>query len=231
MPSLDLLVPALAGYLFLRLSNFTKFGLLRESGYHVVFRSVLMGLLLYMVGTVAAEQLPTPDGLERTLESAQTRLGISAAGGWSLLLGLIAPLLPNIVYRSHHGARRAADKKGDFVDLLVDEASRTRRTVEISLRGGKTYIGYVAESRIGKQGLDEGALVLVPLLSGYRSEPKHRLVLSTSYARLLIDEPRMWEDLKVAIPRADVRWARLFDPYLYSAPEGEALPEELGDHD
>ena len=227
MPSLDLLVPALAGYLFLRLSNFTRFGLLRESGYHVVFRSALVGLLLYVAGAVAAERFPAREALEGALESAPTPLGISAAAGWSLVLGLMASLLPNTLYRSHRGARRAADKKGDFVDLLVDEASRAKRTVEISLRGGKTYIGYVAESRVGRQGVDEGALVLVPLLSGYRSEPKHRLVLSTSYARLLMDEPRMWDELKVAIPRVDVRWVRLFDPYLYSPPAGEGLPEEL----
>ena len=45
--TLDLLVPALAGYLFLRLCNFTRFGLLRESGYHVAFGSAIVGLMLY----------------------------------------------------------------------------------------------------------------------------------------------------------------------------------------
>ncbi len=73
--------------------------------------------------------------------------------------------------------------------------------------------------------------LLVPALAGYlflrlSNFTKFGLLRESGY-----HEPRMWEDLKVAIPRADVRWARLFDPYLYSAPEGEALPEELGDHD
>ena len=231
MRSLDLLIPALAGYLLLRLSNFTKFGLLRESGYHVVFRSALVGLLLYSAGWIVAEWLPVPRFLESALDSAETRLEVSAAGVWSLFLGLFAPVLPNFVYGSEQGARRAADKKGDFVDLLVDEASRTRRTVEISLQGGKTYIGFAAESRVGKQGVDEGALVLVPLLSGYRRGEDQRLVLTTNYARLLLAGSEMWEDLKVAIPRADVRWARLFDSDLYSAPKGEEQPEMVGEGD
>ena len=155
--SLDLFVPALAGYLVLRLSNGTRFGLLRESGYHVVFRAALVGLLLYAGGWALAVLVPTPEGLTH---------------------------------------------------LLKD----------------------VAESGINKQGLDEGSLVLVPLLSGYRSERDRRLVLTTNYTRLLIDDPEMWEHLKLAIPRSDVRWARLFDPSLYAPREGEERPEDVGDN-
>ncbi len=226
--SLDLFVPALAGYLVLRLSNATRFGLLRESGYHVVFRAALVGLLLYTGGWTLAVLVPTPEDLTRALK--ETPFGLSASGVWSLVPGMVSPALWNTRCDPVQGARRAADKKGDFLDLLVDEAGLNDQTVEIALSGGKAFIGYVAESGINKQGLDEGSLVLVPLLSGYRSERDRRLVLTTNYTRLLIDDPEMWEHLKLAIPRSDIRWARLFDPGLYAPREGEEQPEDVGDN-
>ena len=115
---------------------------------------------------------------------------------------------------------------GDFVDLLVDEASRDRRTVEISLNDGKTYVGYVTESRIKKYGAEDGALVLVPLFSGYRDRDTHELVLANAYAPLLLSDEaeKYWKELEVAVPRSAIRWVRLFDIALYGAPEESGRP-------
>ena len=44
-----LLVPALAGYLFLSWFNATRYSLPRETGYHVVFRSAIAGVFLFFI--------------------------------------------------------------------------------------------------------------------------------------------------------------------------------------
>ena len=44
-----LLVPALAGYLFLNWFNATRYSLPRETGYHVVFQSAIAGVLLFFI--------------------------------------------------------------------------------------------------------------------------------------------------------------------------------------
>ena len=44
-----LLVPALAGYLFLKSFNGTRYSLPRETGYHVVFQSAIAGVLLFFM--------------------------------------------------------------------------------------------------------------------------------------------------------------------------------------
>ena len=44
-----LLVPALAGYLFLNSFNGTRYSLPRETGYHVVFQSAIAGVLLFLL--------------------------------------------------------------------------------------------------------------------------------------------------------------------------------------
>ena len=44
-----LLVPALAGYLFLNWFNGTRYSLPRETGYHVVFQSAIAGVVLFVI--------------------------------------------------------------------------------------------------------------------------------------------------------------------------------------
>ena len=218
MASLNLLVPALAGYLLLRGSNFTKFGLLRESGYHVVFRSALWGILLYVAGWFISHSMPL-------LEASTTQaLGINEASLWSLALGFSLGFLPNIWYTALQGARRAAERKGDAIDVLVDEASQTREVVEVSLQGGKTYIGYFYESTIRKYGTTSGELVLIPLFSGYRNSDDQTLHLTTNYVGFLLGTAShgLWdEELKVVVPRSTVRWVRPFDMNLFPGPTGE----------
>ena len=48
-----LLIPTLAGYWFLTHSNFTRFKVIRESGYHILFKSAIYGLLLFILANLA----------------------------------------------------------------------------------------------------------------------------------------------------------------------------------
>ena len=212
--SLDLLVPALAGYLLLRNSNFTRFGLIRESGQHLVFRSALVGLLLYAAGWIIAGCLGMPDFLESARNDVRGEFGIGAPGIWTLVFASVL-LLPNLLYRRSRAESCAMRDRGDFLGRLIEEASQAGQTIELSLRDGKVYIGYVTESRIQRHGAEGGTLVLVPVFSGYRAPDTHELVLTTGYATLLEDDEYDWTELEVVIPRSEVSRARLFDIELY----------------
>ena len=227
--SLDVLVPALAGYLFLRTWNPSRFGLMTESGYHVLFYSALVGLLLYVAGLGLEEWPPLPGWASTVFSWVEGGLSTRRATVWSLLLGVGLPQITNRFYSSEKGNRRAARKRGQFVASVLDDAMRMGRHVEVSLRDGKTYVGLVMRN----PGVDEEAVLLVPLLSGYRRPVDKRLVLTSNYARLLNARyAREWEeDLGVAIPQSNVMWARPFDLSLYSVPEGEQPPQMLVDQD
>ncbi len=220
MASLNLLVPALAGYLLLRGSNFSRFGLLRESGYHVVFRAALWGILLYVGGWFISSWTSLLD------YSTTQDLGINEASLWSLALGGFLGWAPNIFYNALRGARRAAERKGDVIDVLVDEACKARKIVEVSLQGGKTYIGYFYESTIRKYGATTGELVLIPLFSGYRNPDDQTLHLTTNYVGFLLGSASYgpWDDdFKVVVPRSTVRWVRPFHMNLFPRSTGEDL--------
>lgn len=228
--SLDVLVPALAGYLLLRYSNLTRFGVARESGYHLVFRSALVGLGFYAVGWVVAGMpgLAPIAGLidrlrvlEASTEDPRGAFEIGAAALWTpVLTGALVPA-SNVVYSRKTAERRAARRTGDFLACLVDRAGKNAETIELTLQDGKTCIGYVIESGIRRHGAEGAAVVVVPVWSGYRKPETQELVLTTNYAPLLAksDWRRRLERLEVAIPRSEIRRARLFDIRLYGESE------------
>ena len=145
--SLDVLVPALAGYLFLRYSNLTWFGLARESGYHLVFRSALVGLGFYAAGWIVSGVVDVPSFLEASREEPRGTFesGVAAlwAALWTLVLaGVLAPA-SNVIYSRKRAEKRAARRTGDFLVRLVDRAGENAETIELTLRDGKTYIGWL----------------------------------------------------------------------------------------
>ena len=211
--SIDLFVLALAGYLFLRLSHVTNYGLLSESGYHVAFRAVLVGLLFYLGGFAIADQYQPSGWLGRALGWIDEHLKVSPAGCWALLLGYIAHLPVNSYYRKYQAILVALRRRGDLIAVLLNDALQTGRMVEVSLEGDKTYIGWVVTT----PGVEYEAFHLVPLFSGYRNE-RQELVVTEDYYDLLEERRQRQEtnpewllDLGVAIPRSTVRWARYFE--------------------
>lgn len=215
MPTLEFFVPALAGYLVLRLAHPWKFGLRRESGYHVVFRSTLMGLLLYLVAAVVEQVCPWLY-LWVDLIPGWSALKISKAAVGSLLIALASPhLFINWWYKPLRARRALAEKKADLVDLLICDAYDDGSLIEVAFPSGKTYLGLIVKSSTADDGSDTGVL-LVPVLSGYRDN-EQGLLLTTSYAGVLANR---WQQLAIAIRCSELKWLRRFDTDLY--PWGEA---------
>ncbi len=219
--SLDILVLALAGYLFLRYTHLTWFSAVRESGYHLVFRSALLGLGFYAAGWVLASEFGVPDFVEALKdqrgqsEQQEQQEGLELdALLWMFGVAVVTMVVCNGIYRRPRAERRAASMSEDRLARLVDEAGQAGETIELSLKDGKSYIGYVLRGPIRKYGDEEAALEVLPVLSGYRTRHTQELVLTTGYAAAIrrVEEPRK---LVVVIPRAEIRRARLFDIRLY----------------
>lgn len=209
MPALEFFVPALAGYLLLRLTNIWKFGLRRESGYHVVFRATLVGLALYLVAAVAGQLCPSLYSWLDLLPG-WSALQVSGAAVGSLLLAALAPVPLNWSYKPLRARCRLADKKGDLVDQLICDTFDEGSLIEVAFPSGKTYLGFIIKSSTADDGSDTGIL-LVPLLSGYRDSDQH-LCLTTSYGRVVNER---WQRLALAIRCSELKWLRRFDMDLY----------------
>ena len=211
-----LLVPALAGYLFLSWFNATRYSLPRETGYHVVFRSAIAGVLLFFIArlfVVLADVFAPAIGQSW---KAIVPLDYSGTTAITVMLAALLPLTLNLFPRfdQFQAQRKAAMAAADQISLIIDQAILESRFVEVSLASGKSYVGSPIQGTFGHR--DDGDVAIIPVASGYRDNETQALVMTTNYAPAINSlSDRKLESLKVAFPMRDVVSARLFDQALY----------------
>ena len=214
-----LLVPDLAGYLFLNWFNGTRYSLPRETGYHVVFQSAIAGVLLFFVArlmvVLANTYAPTIAEGWKTI----VPLDYSGTAAGTFVLAALLPIILNKLSRFDRFKARenAAVAAGDQISLVIDQAMLEGRFVELSLVSRKSYVGSPIQGTFGHR--DSGDVALIPIASGYRKKDSRDLVMTTNYAPAIEDQlsDLALDDLKVAFPMRDIVSARLFDQELYAA--------------
>lgn len=157
-----LLVPALAGYLFLRWFNGTRYALPRETGYHVVFQSSIAGVILFFLArvmVVLADRLAPAMG---EWWGAVVPLDYSGTAAGTFVLAVLVPLVLNRLprFRRSDARQRAAEGAGDQISLIIDRAMLRGSLVELSLSSGKSYVGSPIQGTFGHRDSGDVALVL-----------------------------------------------------------------------
>lgn len=219
-----LLLPVLGGYLFLTRAYFTRYDTIRDSGYHLFFRSAAAGF-----GLVCASHLllffldecfpPICESWKLHLPSEYDDTAIL-----SLALGFVLPFLLNRFNDRGKAAQQAAERRGGFIELLIADSRTRGKLVELSLRSGKSYIGFVNGFSVesGMVRRDESDVSLIPMASGYRDNDTKELNITTDYAPVI----REWlteskpdsshKDFSIVFSISEIVSARIFLP--------EALP-------
>ena len=217
-----LFIPTLGGYWFLRCLYYTRYDLLRDSGYHVLFKSAIAGCSLVVVARLIIVLLLNPY-LPCISEIWKSYVPFDYYGtvALSVLLGIMLPIVINQFYGEEKASKRAASSNGDLIELLINESIEKEKFVELSLKSRKFYIGVALASGIASHG--ESDIALIPVASGYRKEDTHELEITTNYA------PVLWEflktkkasglvdkDFRIVIPMSEIVTARIFDPDVYA---------------
>ena len=205
------LLPVLGGYWLLTHLIPTRTESLRRSGYHIAFQSAVAGLVLIAAAYLTLLAVEEWCGwLKADFESA----AMASAG-----LGFLAPHVLNRFFDQGKWEERVAGKYGDLVELLIAEAIERSRLLEVSLKTGKSYIGFAVGNSISRW--PEADLALLPVSSGYRHRDTQELVITTHYAPAMRDHfsgkshgvfGESVRDFRVVIPRSEIVSARLFDP-------------------
>lgn len=211
------LVPAIGGYWFLTHWHYTRYYAVRESGYHILFRSGLTGVFLFILSQAIIllldNYLPQAGRFWTTFLPDP----YSDAAILSVLLGFILPWLINPLFNKERIVQKVAMESGDFSELLIADSIENQQLVELSLRSGKSYIGLVLISGIERSG--EADVVIVPMASGYRNKETQELEITTYYApvidRALDSLGLAYRDFRVVIPMTEIVSARLFFPEAY----------------
>lgn len=139
----------------------------------------------------------------------------SGTASLAMLIGIILPLLLNLIWGADWSKQRAIKKYGNDLLQLLDGAAREEKPVSITLDNRKVYIGYIVDA----PNLDStGAYVaILPMLSGYRDANTMQLEFATDYTRVYSTHNVDPADFFVTVPLAVIRMASRFDEDVYSA--------------
>lgn len=215
-----LLLPVLGGYLFLTGAYFKRYDTIRDSGYRLFFRSAAAGLVLAMAAHFLLVFLDRWFPSIRECWKPHLPSEYDDTAILSLVLGFMLPFLINLFHDREKMVKRAAEKKGSFIELLISDSRTRRKPIEVSLRNGKFYIGFVnsfsVESGVIRR--DESDVALIPILSGYRDNDTKELRITTDYAPVIQEWLRenqsgsSGRDFRVVLPISEIISARIFHP-------------------
>ena len=213
-----LLLPAVGGYWFVTHFNLTRFQAIRDSGYHILFRSVLVGIFWYVAAEIAIQLLDAYNPKITEFWDGRFSEPFTSPVVLSIALGASSPYVLNLFYSSTQGARKAASNAGDHIELLITDAIRDQSPIEISLRSRKSYIGFVVGNNAGRN--SDVAVALFPVYSGHRSEETLDLEIDMEYGSVVetyLNDPSDWdpEDFRVVVPISEIVSARPFDEKIY----------------
>lgn len=219
----DFLIPTLVGYWFLNVSNYTRFSIHRQSGYHVLFKSALFGLGFFAVAMLFLSFVPCGPFLPAVLPSF--------ANTDSLVLSIVLAglsCIPNWWRDKAEAVRIDAEKNGNHMELLIANARENEKLIEVTLKNRKSYIGFPLEDL--QSFITDPDLRLLPVASGYRDERTMKLNLTTDHADVFnafddVDQ----EDFQIVISMSEVISVRIFDlrvyeVFQYSAPPSRTNP-------
>ena len=213
MPLGIIFIPALGGYFLLRFLNYTRYGIARDSGYHVLLKSAVVGAVLFALahGAILAIDGNFPE--ISTQWESYFDYQYSGTVTLGVLLEIVILIVGNLIYSKDEAARDTAIRDGDLVELLIRESMQPPMLIQISLRSGKSYIGLAVESGIAKSG--DSDISMLPIASGYRNKETQELAITTNYAPVIENSELDYIDFQVVIPKSEIVSARLFDPEIY----------------
>ncbi len=230
-PFLDLIV---VGFTATGVLNYTRYWLLRQQGYWLLFPVLSAGVLLLLCGSAIEAVVTWCFGVRGLLAWPPSYSGpfVQLHAQFALALAIIGPVCANLINgRAQLG--RAASRAGDLIEVLLQDALETNALVEVSLANRKCYIGLPLHSGVSTP--IDADISLVPFISGYRDEGTLALRITTFYARALreiIDSGQSPEaELKVVIPKGQIMSARKFNVDRFVPETGNGVPptgEDIG---
>lgn len=234
-------LPLVGGLIFCTRFNFTRWRTAREDGHRLYFRAVFFGAVIFAAVAFARvcleARFPALGVLEAPIKAAIKPMAKEAASGEALAdltitcfvsMLVSAPLawILNLVFWKSVWLRRAIKKRDDFEEFILSAADR-EFPIMATMDDGKVYVGYVVEGFNPAE--DRKSVLLLPLISGYRTTDTHKVQFSTFYTDLYGGDPLDTEALPGTLDhlRANdfITWlpvdrivsCRLFDAVAYQA--------------
>ena len=125
-------------------------------------------------------------------------------------LALVFVLAVNAAITDQDAAARWARRMEGGAETLLRESLEKGKLVEVSTKGGRSYVGFVVLMGAREANWTRDVLLL-PMASGYRDTETRSLRLTTNYASL----PATLRNHEVAVMMSEIAAIRRFDLDVY----------------
>jgi hypothetical protein len=168
----QLVIPLLGGFLFILLNYRTRYLFLPASGERFFLACGFLGAFGLVVGYVISHVLKVlllhcPVSWVSHLPAQWHEWFPFSPPQLMALLGLpLVGRLLNRLWKRDFSYRHAIEASGDTLELFFDEAVIDRQLVQLSLKSGRVYVGFIEET--AKPLSARRHIRLIPFMSGFR---------------------------------------------------------------
>ena len=206
-----LLMPALAGYFVQTKMYVFRYDTLRESGHHVFFRSALTGGVLALLAHALVYILDAHCPALIAVVTQVFDFEYSATAIFSLILGVVIVPVGNAIFSRDNAAIKSARKRGELVNIVLEEAVGSGALVEILLENQRVHVGPIVETGIGiSEDID---FTMIPILNGYREKGTDKLSLSRNFISIPNSDHSLWNTLGTTLSTSRIVSVRLSNIY------------------
>lgn len=223
----SVLIYAIVGYLFLSRVYKYKSEINRDSGYHVLFKSVLYGTVIYVPVYIAIVTLYGNQDQSELVQSAlpsnqnQSELVQLALKTSPVLVCMVLIFIVNLFLNKERWEIESAMEHGDYLGILMRECVSRQKFIEVTLKDRKVYVGVPFDfpGYSTNASSKEQFITILPVKSGYREQNELRVVFTTDYDWIVSGKFENFlngldledKDFAVVISRSEVLSARIYD--------------------
>jgi hypothetical protein len=228
MPYNLLLLPLLGGYIYVRSCFRTRYNALRSEDYRLLFLAAQYGLYFLIAAALMrgafnllTQAIPSLSYIDR-IWHAIFPFDYSGVAFLAFFLGSTLWKLVNRRYDNDAEVGKAIAEKGDPLEMLLQKAMDETKSVLITMKSGKVYVGNVAVTF--NPAYDVKSVMIMPIHSGYRDNIDQTVTFNIDYTKVYDmirngDEEalRLAEDIGTVIPLEEIRSVSIFNLPLYQA--------------
>nr|WP_294930117.1 hypothetical protein [uncultured Flavobacterium sp.] len=230
MPRLDLIIlPLLAGYLFLITFNITKFYHQRIEKQRLIFNSLVAAFLIAVIGylfdyiVLKSVYVISYRNAASNLITEITNLKVPGLKHSILFFLISYPLgfVLNLIFWRKFSFAYTVEKWGNQIERLfwfsLNQKQDENKLLMLTTKSNKVYIGYV--SKISEP-IGETYITIIPNFSGYRNKENLKLEITTNYTDVieryvLEDRASEIDKLGIILPVSEILIVSKFDIEIF----------------
>ena len=226
LTAVDAVVCAGLGYFFYQHDKEENFNLSRQTGHKLYLHFLIRGAGFYLPCWVLASVLSdvsVPEYAPFVLALTLSVILTSTVLLWRQFWGPLESTL----------ALRAFKQSGDDLDYICATAIEDESPIQVTLKNGKSYIGYIGRSI--EPNKENSYLSIIPMGSGFRDGngklrithwyTKTQVTIQESGAQDSMESTPNLDRFLMAIPRTEIVTCHIFDFDIYLDIQSQLEPE------